>query len=405
MRWKLNAAPRAVAAMLAICGAVAMTAAATASAHPRHDGTHQRNSGTQQRHDGAHQAPATGFSAQVLVNASTIMHPIPGGTEPVSQPDDITYLDGHIFVGFQNGVGAQGEASSSGNLDSTIVEFSRSGQEIAQWDIAGKCDGLTAYRRAGELIATVDEDANSSVYLIHARPGSTPVQFQYSEPLPSAGGTDAISVYRGRVLISASAPGTTGVAAPQATYPAVYVVRFHRSTHIAQISPLFGDEDQANVANTNAANVGAPVDLALTDPDSNEVVPGYADRFGGDFMLNSQGDEQQIFFGGRHRPLQVLQLTASVDDSAWPSGPRGVLYTTDNSADQIIAVTGPFVRGSEIAAVTPCDQANAPATCPAPPSFPANYLGSIDPGTGAITPLTVSGVTFEPQGMLFVSHS
>jgi hypothetical protein len=332
------------------------------------------------------------------------MHPIPGGSEPITKPDDITYLDGHIFVGFQNGVGAQGEPSTSGNLDSTVVEFSRGGQELAQWDIVGKCDGLTADPWTGELIATVNEDAKSSVYPIDPTRGSTPVQYQYSEPLPHAGGTDAISVYRGAVLLSASAPGTTAPptdAAPQPTYPAVYVVRFHRSTHIAKVFPLFYDEAQADVANTNAPNFRAPVNLALTDPDSSEVVPSFAARFGGDFMLNSQGDDEQIFFGGWQRPLKVLHLGASVDDTAWPSGPDGVLYTTDNSADQIIAVTGPFVRGSEIAAVTPCNDNNAPPTCPAP-GFPANFLGSIDPGTGVITPLTVSGATFAPQGMLFL---
>jgi len=413
MRLRISPRLLTLAGVLAACGVIAIPAAA--SAHQRHHrgtrhesahrGKHHASAHRGTRHGSVHrgtlQTSATGFSAQVLVNASTITHPLGAGTEPISQPDDITSLSGNIFVGFQNGVGAQGQASSSGNLDSTIVEFSRSGQEIAQWDVVGKCDGLTADPQTGELIATVNEDANSSVYLIDPTPGSTPVHYTYSEPLPHAGGTDAISVYHGAVLISASAPGTTGAAAPQPTYPAVYVVRFHRSTQIAQVFPLFGDEAQADVANTNAANFKAPVNLALTDPDSSEVVPAYADRFGGDFMLNSQGDDEQIFFGGWQRPLKVLKLTASIDDTAWPSDPNGVLYTTDNSANAIIAVTGPFVRGSEIAAVTPCNDNLAPATCPAP-GFPANYLGSVDPGTGTITQLTVGGVSFAPQGMLFL---
>jgi hypothetical protein len=77
------------------------------------------------------------------------------------------------------------------------------------------------------------------------------------------------------------------------------------------------------------------VRLALTDPDSNEIVPLSGPRFGGDFMLTSQAD-------------------------------------------------------------------NAPATCPAP-GFPPNYLGSLNPWTGHITRVAVSGPVFEPQGMVFVS--
>jgi hypothetical protein len=42
-------------------------------------------------------------------------------SKPLSSPDDITLLGRDIFVGFQNGVGPQGQASPSGNLDSTVV--------------------------------------------------------------------------------------------------------------------------------------------------------------------------------------------------------------------------------------------------------------------------------------------
>ena len=380
-------------ARLATAGSVAavalLTTTAAASAHIRH---HYR------RHDDHSSGQ---FTARVLVNAMTISHPIAGGSEPVSHPDDLTHLGDSIFVAFQNGVGAQGEASSSGNLDSTIVEFDRAGHELAQLDLAGKIDGLAGDPQTGQLIATVNEDANSSIYQISPQPGSTPVQYHYSVPPPSNGGTDAISVFHGTVLISASAPGTTGAAAPQASYPAVYQVWFDQSTDTAYINGLYSDEAPALVANTNSPSFGSFQTLGLTDPDSNAVVPDYAQRFGGDFMLNSQGDQQQIFYAGPWQPLSVLSLPASVDDSVWPSGGDSVLYTTDNKADQIIEVTGPFQRGSEIAAVTPCDSNSAPSTCPGP-GYPANYLGSIDSGTGAITALAVTGPAFAPQGMLML---
>jgi hypothetical protein len=366
------------------------TMAGVASAHA-HQPRHRR---------GHHQAGQ--FNASVFASGAAITHPLAGGgREPISNPDDITSLGDRIFVGFQDGVGPQGEASTSGNLDSTIVEFDRDGHELAQWDVAGKADGVTADAQTGQVIVTVNEDANSSVYLINPQPGSTPVQYQYSVPLPSAGGTDAISVYHGTVLISASAPGTTGSGAPQAGYPAIYEVWFDQSSHIAYINGLFGDEAPALVANTSSPSYGTFESLGLTDPDSNEVVPDYAQRFAGDFMLTSQGDQEQIYYSSPWQPLAVLSLTASVDDSAWPSDGDDVLYTTDNSANRIIEVTGPFQRGSEIAAVTPCDSNSAPSTCPGP-GYPANYLGSIDPRTGAITQLPVSGPSFEPQGMLLL---
>jgi hypothetical protein len=56
------------------------------------------------------------------------------------------------------------------------------------------------------------------------------------------------------------------------------------------------------------------------------------------------------------------------------------------------------------AAVTPCDEDIAPATCPGP-GFPPNYLGEINPWTGDITPVDVSGPEFEPQGMLFLPRT
>ncbi len=58
-------------------------------------------------------------------------------TDPLTQPDDITVLDGRLFTGFQNGIGARGEASTDGNLYSIVVEFTFSGRPIRKWDVKG----------------------------------------------------------------------------------------------------------------------------------------------------------------------------------------------------------------------------------------------------------------------------
>jgi hypothetical protein len=324
-------------------------------------------------------------------------------TEALTQPDDITLIGGHIFTAFQNGVGPQGQASTDGNLDSTIVELSLSGKPLRQWDIKGKCDGLTADPAAntagGLVVATVNEDANSSLYTV--APWGGVEHYAYSKPLPHQGGTDAISFYRGRMLISASAPGTTGAAAPQPGYPAVYAVTLDR--HVAKVQPVFYDESAATAA--DGAKHGQTVRLALTDPDSNEVVPGASPRFSGDFMLTSQADQEQIYVrdaGERHQQLAVLSLSQSVDDTQWVTDPRGRLYAADHQNDAIDMVTGRFRPGTAIVAVTPCDSGTAPATCPAPPKYPANYLGTVDMFTGKIIALSLSGPDLQPQGLVFV---
>jgi hypothetical protein len=322
--------------------------------------------------------------------------------ESLTQPDDITMTGGHLFTGFQNGVGPQGQASTDGNRDSTIVEFAPNGTVIHQWDIRGKCDGLTADPYTGQVIATVNEDANSSLYRVDPWSGQV-THYSYSKPLPHHGGTDAISFYNGQMLISASALGTTGAAAPNPAYPAVYSVILDPAKHVAFFRALFYDESSATAA--NGAHFGKTVKLALTDPDSNEVVSPSAPRFGGDFMLTSQGDKEQIYVHGagpRYKHLSVLALSQSVDDTAWATAWHGAFYAADHDGDTVDVVSGTFRPGTAFVAVTPCDASNAPATCPGP-GFPANYLGQLNMYTGQITPVKVHGARLEPQGMIFVA--
>lgn len=397
--------PRAVALPLA-AALVPLTAALTLAASPP-SGASGSGQGPQEWRSGG-----DALSAQTILSGSSLTHTFTvAGTsttkaEPLSDPDDITQLGRDIFVGFQNGVGPQGQASTNGNLDSTVVELTTSGHVLAQWDVAGKTDGVTADPDTHAVIATVNEDANSSLYAITPGWGGGGVQhYQYNAPLPHNGGTDAISVVNGRLYISASAPGTTGtLPAPQPTFPAVYSVTLDAAHSVATATPVFFDEDPATVANVGTPQSGQTVNLALTDPDSNEVVPWDAPRFAGDFMLTSQGDLQQIFVSPWNHKLSVLGLTQSVDDTVWPDGGRGALYATDSTNDAIDVVTGDFPSGPVVAA-TPCGSNSAPATCPAPPTFPANFLGSLNPWTGQITSLTVGGVPLVPQGgLLYVDE-
>jgi hypothetical protein len=169
------------------------------------------------------------------------------------------------------------------------------------------------------------------------------------------------------------------------------------------VHPLFYDEDSATVANGNSANLGESTKLALTDPDSNEVVPFNGPRFAGDFMLTSQGDLEQIYVsdaGGPRQRLAVLSLTQAVDDTAWATDSSGRLYSTDSLNDAVDVITGPFRRDQPLVAATPCDANSAPATCPAPPSYPANYLATMNLWTGQVTAVRTAGAPYVPQGGL-----
>ncbi len=130
-------------------------------------------------------------------------------------PDDLTNIGTDIYVAFQNGVPSTGGAPGT-PAASTIVKFTLQGSIEQTWPITGKIDGLTADPAHHRIIATVNEDGNSSLYTVPSDGAATPTHYTYDlDPLPHGGGTDAITIYRGDIFVVASAPTT-------ATGPALY---------------------------------------------------------------------------------------------------------------------------------------------------------------------------------------
>ncbi len=340
------------------------------------------------------------LTVKQIVQDSTLKHSYqPDGkgavrTESLTQPDDIVTLGGNLYVGFQNGVGSQGEVSTSGNLDSTLVEFTPAGSVVKQWDVTGKIDGMGADSATGQVIVTVNEDSKSSLYTVS---GGTVTHYTYTpSTLAHLGGTDAVAAFNGKILISASAPGTSGKA--PASAPAVFAVTLNAGAKTAAVAPFFADN--ATATGVNAPNAGKKVTLALADPDSNLVVPSSSPEFAGDFMLNSQGDQELIFSGASGQNLQVLKIPTPVDDTAWATSASGTLYITDSTANTVDAITGSFTPGTAYTAVTPCNANSAPTVCPGP-GFAANSLGTINLKTGALGKVAVIG-PLTPKGMVFV---
>jgi hypothetical protein len=311
-------------------------------------------------------------------------------------PDDIAYLDGHVFVAWQNGVGTKGEPNPRTNqTTSTLVEYSHQGAVLHAWNLEGKIDGLGGDEETDRVIATVNEDGNSSLYAIkpHERSSRQVRHFTY-DPAPDSGssggvltggGTDTVVVIDGAIYVSASNP-------TPADATAVFRVRLDPHRNVARLSPTFAD----NAAATDAVS-GAAVTLGLTDPDSSASVPSTSPRFGGQFVLVSQANQQLVFadgIGSSHPALTLLSLThggtsAGVDDIRWAERSHGSLYIVDSAAGRVYKVSGHFSAGQVFASL---DTVGTTAN--------TTEVDTLDLSSGALSPF-VTGLTVS-KGLLWV---
>jgi hypothetical protein len=83
-------------------------------------------------------------------------------------------------------------------------------------------------------------------------------------------------------------------------------------------------------------------------------------------------------------------------------GPQNGTGSTNDAVD---AIRGRFVPGQPMVAATPCGANSAPATCPAPPSYPANYMATLNPFTGQVPAVTVLGAAYVPPRRLALHPS
>jgi hypothetical protein len=316
--------------------------------------------------EGEAHAPAAGFTVKTFS---------PVGTE--SAPDDITRMGDSVYVSFQNGVGPLGEASANGTTASTVQQFSLDGKPGKSWQVTGKVDGLTADPEHQRLLLTANEDGNSSFSTISPEQSKPLTTYTYSG-LTHGGGTDAVSVVNGKILVSASAPVDT-------SGPAAYSVALEGAT--AKLTPLFGDSATATAA--NGPQAGKATTLSLTDPDSNTQVPAAAPRFKNSFMLDAQADQQLIFAsnpGSSKQALQVLSVAQPLDDTVFAAHSNQTLLVTDPKDNKVFSITGPFKAGEAVSTVVP-------------DAGPA-HLANLDLGTGALAPIKELA-SIQPKGLMF----
>ncbi|MDQ6838715.1 MAG: hypothetical protein M3137_10370 [Actinomycetota bacterium] len=323
------------------------------------------------------------------------IHPVAfaHGAAAQSLTDDVTVLGNDVFVTYQNGVGPDGSASTSGVTQSSVVEYGPAGNTVRTWQITGRVDGLTADPAHNRIFATSNEDNNSSLYVIIPT-RSKPLHYTYSpnpaEQAPGEaspnGGTDSVSIGTdGSVYVAHSNPDP-GV--PSAA--AVFRVTLSGTT--ATLTPLFRVNDPARDVVTNK-----PVTLGLTDPDSNRFVPVGAPVLPRTLLQVSQGDGQLIIVNhprAVNQSLSRLMLSnaenttqPTIDDVIEVTGP-GTLYVADQKAGTVQAIdTAGFAPGSLVVA-QPADTGNA------------GQLGILDAKTGKIThfPNTFTS----PKGLAFL---
>ncbi len=322
----------------------------------------------------------------------------PASAPPIVGPDDIAVLGSHVFVGWQNGVGTKGEANAeTGQTSGTVIEYDHSGKALRSWNLEGKIDGLGADAANHQLIATVNEDGNSSLYTIDPRaPLGQPARHYSYQPAPDSGssggvftggGTDAVIVYGGQIYLSASAPLTESATA-------LFHVSLDESTGVASLAPTFADNAFATDAVT-----GLTVQLGLTDPDSNASVPAASPRFKRQLVVSGQADQQLVF--AQHITSTEPKLTrlalshegqpAGVDDVRWSDNTTGTLIVVDSGARTVYAVTGPFTAGEAFASL---DTVGTEAQ--------NTEVDTVDLSSGALTPF-LTGLK-KAKGLLWLRH-
>jgi hypothetical protein len=334
--------------------------------------------------------PAISPGAATLPSTTLVPAP-PAGA---SGPDDITNfatpgVDGGlpvIWTEYQNGVNPDGTPGPGGATNSTVAGYdATTGALVKTFTLAGHVDGLTGDPLLHVLIATTNEDANSSMFLIDPSAG-TVVNYAYSPDPATAGvgGTDSIAVIGSQIYVTHSNPKDT-------TQAADYSVTLDSTTHTARLTSSFFDNSTATDAVT-----GTSTTLALTDPDSNLPMPATEPRFGGQLATVSQADGQIIFSANNTGVprLTVLNLTDNksgntppIDGLAVATTNKGTLFVVDASGNKIQALDTTGWPAGTVFVGEPSDNSNP-------------LVGTLDLTTGKITPFTN---TFgSPKGILFV---
>jgi hypothetical protein len=285
------------------------------------------------------------------------------------QPDSIALLNGHIFVGYGNGVAKDGSDGKS----STIVEYKMNGDVVKTYSVVGHNDGLRVNPQTKQVWTVQNEDGNPNLVIIDTTTGTQTV-YTFG-PTPHGGGYDDVAFRGSDVFLSASNPSSNPNFAPA-------VVRATISGSVVNVSEVLNASASATDIPTDA-----PVTLNLQDPDSMIF-----NQFG-DLVLDSQADGELIIvhhLGFTDQTVYHLGLSLNggatqVDDTVFATATHGVILVSDRdagAAGTIYAISkNIFSPGAAYTAAL-------------------TSVGSLDFNTGVITNVVTGMVS--PHGMAFI---
>ena len=309
-------------------------------------------------------------AAQVTPSATYTVSTFATGVAGVySAPDSIALLDGHIFIGYGNGIAPDGSDGKS----STIVEYKMNGAVVRTYSVVGHNDGLRVNPRTKKLWALQNEDGNPNLAIINPTNGNKTV-YTFG-PTPHGGGYDDIAFRGNDVFLSASNPAHNPNFAPA-------VVKATIHGRVVNVSEALN----ASAVATNIPT-DTPVTLNLQDPDSMIFNPF------GDLVLDSQADAELIVvhhLGFTDQSVYRLKLSTKgaatqVDDTIFATSSYGVILVSDRDAGAagvVYAISKNIFSPDAAYTATP------------------NSVGNLNFNTGVITNV-VSGMV-SPHGMTFI---
>jgi len=335
---------------------------------------------------------------KTLPGETLVAAPPPGD----SQPDDIAWLPAGgldhgrtlVWTEFQNGINPNGTPSTQYGPDQSVIAGfdPTTGLLVRAISVGGHVDGVTGDPSTDQLLVTTNEDANSAFYLID--PATASVKTYTYAPDPTVlgnGGTDSLVIINGVFYVSHSNPNDV-------TQPAAYTMTLINSapTLTAELTPVFYDDSMALDALT-----GQNITMALTDPDTNYLMPSTSPLYAGDLATVSQADGRLIFAShlGNNPKLVQLNLTDNVggnlppiDGIAVTTANGGTLYASDPGADgglgQIFSFSTAGYPAGTVFVTEPADNGNP-------------LIGILNLTTGVITPF--ANHLNDPKGLIYVA--
>ncbi len=308
--------------------------------------------------------PAAGKGYQVSVFAK-------GVDGKYTEPDSIAVADGHVFIGYGDGILPDGSDGKTSN----IIEYTKDGQMVHVYTVVGHNDGLKPVAGTHLLAAIQNEDANPNIVVIDTSSG-TQTLYNFAAKPAHGGGYDDIVIRKGKVYLSASNPANNPNNEPA-------IVQATLSGNLIAVSPVL----EGNAAAIDVVT-GESLTLNLQDPDSMTLDPS------GDLFMTSQADGELIVVrqpGTQEQSVLQIPLTspygaAQADDTVFTPSSDGWILVSDTPANTIYAI-----RKTEFAPGVAYTAAVAGTQ---------GFVARLDLDFGLLTPV-VTGLQ-SPHGMAFV---